>query len=221
MKQLNVLGCVPALLNVLMELAEHAEGFERFAILHNLEVALDADFQPLAHWQISEHQPDELPENLDEHSMFALSVVGMKSKRAVFEHFSDMLNFRREQFPNLVHPTAYVSPSVRLSQGLQLEPLSVISACAELGFAITVKRSCSIGHHVHLADYVTLNPGVVLSSKVRVGARSMLGTGTVVKDGVTIGKNTLIGAGSVVLKDMPDNVVAFGNPCRVQRELEA
>jgi acetyltransferase-like isoleucine patch superfamily enzyme len=39
----------------------------------------------------------------------------------------------------------------------------------------------------------------------------------VIKDGVTIGENTLVGAGSVVLRDLPDNVVAFGNPCKVQK----
>lgn len=46
-----------------------------------------------------------------------------------------------------------------------------------------------------------------------------IGAGTVIVPGVTIGKNSVIGAGSVVTKDIPENVVAVGNPCRVLREI--
>ena len=46
-----------------------------------------------------------------------------------------------------------------------------------------------------------------------------VGAGTVIVPGVTIGKNSVIGAGSVVTKDIPENVVAVGNPCRVLREI--
>ena len=49
-------------------------------------------------------------------------------------------------------------------------------------------------------------------------ARDLLG-GTVVVPGVSIGDNTVIGAGSIVTKDIPANVVAVGNPCRVMREI--
>ena len=46
-----------------------------------------------------------------------------------------------------------------------------------------------------------------------------LGAGVIVMPGVTIGDNTVIGAGSIVTKDIPANVVAVGNPCRVMREI--
>lgn len=46
-----------------------------------------------------------------------------------------------------------------------------------------------------------------------------IGANTVIVPGVTIGKNSVIGAGSVVTKDIPENVVAVGNPCRVLREI--
>ncbi|GAM62181.1 maltose O-acetyltransferase [Vibrio ishigakensis] len=47
-----------------------------------------------------------------------------------------------------------------------------------------------------------------------------LGGGVIVCPGVNIGENTVIGAGSVVTKDIPANVVAAGNPCRVIRAIE-
>lgn len=46
-----------------------------------------------------------------------------------------------------------------------------------------------------------------------------MGAGVIVLPGVSIGNNTVVGAGSVVTKDLPANVVAVGNPCRVLREI--
>lgn len=54
---------------------------------------------------------------------------------------------------------------------------------------------------------------------VHIGKNCWLGAGVIVLPGVTIGDNSVIGAGSVVTKDIPENVVAVGNPCRVLREI--
>lgn len=54
---------------------------------------------------------------------------------------------------------------------------------------------------------------------VHIGENVWIGSGAVILPGVTIGDNTVIGAGSVVTKDIPANVVAVGNPCRVLREI--
>ena len=54
---------------------------------------------------------------------------------------------------------------------------------------------------------------------VHIGRNCWLGTGVIVLPGVTIGDNVVVGAGSIVTKDLPDNVVAVGNPCRVLRQI--
>ncbi|MDO8587481.1 MAG: sugar O-acetyltransferase [Armatimonadota bacterium] len=88
-----------------------------------------------------------------------------------------------------------------------------------------------IGDHVMLAPYVQIyaayhptdaklrNSGPELAAPVRIGSNVWLGGGVIVLPGVTIGDNTTIGAGSVVVKDIPANVVAVGNPCRVIKHL--
>ena len=91
--------------------------------------------------------------------------------------------------------------------------------------------------HIYVGDYTMLGPNVVLATAghpilpelrekvyqynmpVRIGKNCWLGAGVLVLPGVTIGDNTVIGAGSVVTKDIPANVVAVGNPCRVLREI--
>ena len=91
--------------------------------------------------------------------------------------------------------------------------------------------------HIYIGDYTMLGPNVVIATaahpidaglrrkglqynkSVRIGRNCWLGAGVIVMPGVTIGDNSVIGAGSVVTKDVPANVVAVGNPCRVMREV--
>lgn len=54
---------------------------------------------------------------------------------------------------------------------------------------------------------------------INIGENVWIGANATVLSGVTIGKNSVIGAGSVVTKDIPENVVAVGNPCKVLRPI--
>lgn len=56
---------------------------------------------------------------------------------------------------------------------------------------------------------------------IQIGRRVWLGGGTIVMPGVTIGDDVTIGAGSIVTQDIPSNVLAFGQPCRVRQQLQA
>ncbi len=91
--------------------------------------------------------------------------------------------------------------------------------------------------HIYVGDYTMLGPNVTLATAghpiypplrekgyqynmpVHIGKNCWLGAGVIVMPGVTIGDNTVIGAGSIVTKDIPANVVAVGNPCRVLRPI--
>lgn len=57
------------------------------------------------------------------------------------------------------------------------------------------------------------------AAPIQIGSRAWVGGGTIVMPGVTIGENTTIGAGSIVTADIPPNVLAFGQPCRVRQQL--
>ncbi|HEX2922583.1 MAG TPA: sugar O-acetyltransferase [Chloroflexota bacterium] len=63
--------------------------------------------------------------------------------------------------------------------------------------------------------------GRELASPIRIGNNVWIGAGAVICPGVTIGDGTTIGAGSIVTRDLPANVLAVGNPCRVVRPLAA
>jgi len=71
----------------------------------------------------------------------------------------------------------------------------------------------------HPVDPVLRAKGLQFNKDVYIGENAWIGAGAVILPGVHIGKNTIIGAGSIVTKDIPDNVVAVGNPCRVLRKV--
>ncbi|NJO39441.1 MAG: sugar O-acetyltransferase [Cyanobacteria bacterium CRU_2_1] len=69
----------------------------------------------------------------------------------------------------------------------------------------------------HPTDPTVRLTGKELAAPIRIGNNVWIGGGVIICPGVTIGDNTTIGAGSVVVKDIPANVIAVGNPCRVLR----
>ena len=80
----------------------------------------------------------------------------------------------------------------------------------------------STGEWVHVEqtfDAGVRNSGLEFGAPVTIGDNVWIGGNAVINPGVTIGSNVVIGSGSVVTKDIPDNVIAVGNPCRVLREI--
>lgn len=91
--------------------------------------------------------------------------------------------------------------------------------------------------HIYVGDYTMFGPNVIIATAghpilpelrqkgyqynmpVRIGNNCWLGAGVIVVPGITIGDNSVIGAGSIVTKDIPSDVVAVGNPCRILREV--
>lgn len=91
--------------------------------------------------------------------------------------------------------------------------------------------------HIYIGAHALIGPNVTIATAnhpfepelrkkalqynrdVRIGENVWIGAGVIIVPGVTIGNNVVIGAGSVVTKDIPDNTLAVGNPCRVIRDI--
>lgn len=92
--------------------------------------------------------------------------------------------------------------------------------------------------HIYVGDSTMFGPNVVVTTAghpilpelrvqgyqynfpVHIGKNCWIGAGAIIVPGITIGDNVVIGAGSVVTKDIPSNVIAVGNPCKVLREID-
>lgn len=121
-------------------------------------------------------------------------------------------------FPVLVCPTATIARTAVMGEGTVLNAGVIVAAASTMGAFVQVNRGAAVGHHNVLEDYVSLGPGCTLAGHVRVGRGAFIGTGAVCAPEVSIGANSVVGAGSVVVRDIPANVVAVGNPAKVIRE---
>lgn len=98
---------------------------------------------------------------------------------------------------------------------------TVILDGAKVTFGNNVFIAPNCGFHTagHPIDTERRNRGLEYAYPITVGDNVWIGAGVQVMPGVTIGSNVVIGGGSVVVKDIPSNVVAVGNPCRVLRPI--
>lgn len=92
-------------------------------------------------------------------------------------------------------------------------------AKVKFGDNVFIAPNCGFYTAGHPVDYQRRNAGLEYAYPITVGDNVWFGGGVQVMPGVTIGSNVVIGSGSVVTRDIPDNVVAAGNPCKVIRPI--
>jgi sugar O-acyltransferase (sialic acid O-acetyltransferase NeuD family) len=138
----------------------------------------------------------------------------------VRSHIADTIirRFPDFEFVTIVHPRSTVGRNVHLSDGVVVLPNAVINSGAKVGPHGVVNTAAVVEHDCVLGAFATVAPNASLAGNVRLGDRAYIGIGACVIQNLTIGADTLVGAGSVVVHDLPDGIVAFGNPCRVVRK---
>jgi len=117
----------------------------------------------------------------------------------------------------VVHPTAFVARNASIGKGSQIMAHATICARAKIGDACLINTSASVDHECIIENGVHIAPGAKLAGCVTIGQNSFVGIGAIILPRIKIGKNTIVGAGAVVTKDVPYNVVAYGNPAKIIR----
>ncbi|HTN68209.1 MAG TPA: hypothetical protein VLZ33_01965 [Dysgonamonadaceae bacterium] len=141
------------------------------------------------------------------------------TKKFLFEYYENLWKIKHNEFAELIHPSSIVSSTVTFGYGLKMEALSVIAPYTKIGLGVNIGRNCSIGHHNTLGDFSSIYLGTNLAGNTKIGEGTTIGPGCTVFNNVEIGSNTIIGGGSVVTKDIPSGVLAFGNPCKVIKNI--
>ena len=111
--------------------------------------------------------------------------------------------------------------NIFLGAGTFLNHNIYLMDCAEirLGEKCFVGPNCGFYTAIHPFDVERRNEGFEIARPIRVGKNVWIGADVSILPGVTIGDNCVIGAKSLVSRDIPDGVLAFGNPCRIIREI--
>lgn len=147
-------------------------------------------------------------------NLFFISFGAMRWRKKVFE----FLSRNGWEAVNIIHPDAVVSPTAKIGKGVLVECGCLITPSPVIGDNVVVNTGSQVNHDNIVEDHVYIASGVILSGGVTIGNNTLLDDGVIVTLGTKVGKNSLIGAGAVVTKDIPDGVVAYGNPCKVIRE---
>ncbi|WP_261340233.1 acetyltransferase [Rhodopirellula islandica] len=150
-------------------------------------------------------------------SVFGLVAIGGSFGR-VRNHYHQMLKNSGLKVPSLISSDALVSKASAIGNGTQVLPNAIVASGTRIGDACILNHGSQVDHECELEHGVHLAPGAILCGCVKVGCRSMVGAGATVLPRIAIGADTIIGAGAVVTRDIPDRVIAFGNPARVVRQ---
>ena len=140
------------------------------------------------------------------------------AKTSTRKKLIDTFNVDKSKLATIISKKSFVSKTVNVGNGCVINPMCSIAGKTIISDNVYINRSVSIGHHTFIGENTSINPGVNISGNVRIGKDCQIGVGATIIDNVTIGDNVIIGAGSVVTKSIPDNVVAYGNPCKIVRE---
>lgn len=141
---------------------------------------------------------------------FALALGSSELKRKIVAEMKE----KGAKFATIIHPTAMLSEFAHHGEGLIMFPNSKLSCNSTVGDFVTILSSL-IGHDTIIGDYSVISGGCNIVRNVHIGSDVFLAAGVCIAQDLTIGDGAYLGLGSVILKDVPPNMKAFGNPARL------
>jgi sugar O-acyltransferase (sialic acid O-acetyltransferase NeuD family) len=129
----------------------------------------------------------------------------------------DKITARGVRLGRVVDSSAVQSPTAILQPGAVITPHCIVASCAQVGINAAINAKAIVGHDVRVGDHTVISSMVNIGGACRIGERSYVGMGAQIKEGLTIGNEVIIGMGSVVYQDIPDGMIALGNPARPMR----
>ena len=145
----------------------------------------------------------------------AFVTVGSVGDPGLRRRLDEMIRKLGLEIPVIADPTAVIAKGTEIGEGCYLGKRAVVNTGTVLGRCAILNTGAIAEHDCRIGDFAHISTGAALCGQVSVGADTHIGAGSVVRQGIAVGRGTLVGAGSVVVKDLPDHVKAYGNPCRV------
>jgi sugar O-acyltransferase (sialic acid O-acetyltransferase NeuD family) len=148
----------------------------------------------------------------------AIAAIGGTRGKDRFEY---LRLFKRDGFntPSLIHHSSHLSVGATIGENTQLCAFSFVGVNSVLGDACIINTKAILDHESTLGNGVHLAPGATICGCVKIGNFSFIGAGATVLPNIEIGDNCIIGAGSVVTKNLPNNILAYGNPAKIIKEI--
>ena len=126
----------------------------------------------------------------------------------------DKVKEKGYNFATLVHPSASVAGNARIEEGTVICYNAYVSIDTYLAENSLVQPMSVVGHGCMIGKNSVISAFVSMGGNSRIGDNSFVGMNVPIKQGAVIGSGSVVGMGSVVVRDIPDGVVAVGNPAR-------
>lgn len=128
---------------------------------------------------------------------------------------TDRLLTAGEQLVRAIHPDAYVAASATIGEGAMVSAGAVVLPRALVQRGVIINTRASVDHDSVVGEFAHVAPAATVGGSVRIGPEVLVALGAAVVSGRSVGARTIIGAGAVVVRDIPEDVVAWGVPARV------
>ena len=151
-------------------------------------------------------------------NVYFINGIGSPSNFAKKGRIITGLMIPQERFLTIIHPTASVSRTAKLGDGVVIFQNVTVTANAKIGDHVVILPNSIVSHDAEVGDYTCITGGVCVSGRVRVGKSCYLGTNSAFREDVKVGDFSLVGMGSIVLKDVEENSVVVGNPAKFLRK---
>lgn len=190
-------------------------GYEIKAIVDNNTTIIS----PIENVQIcyKESGLKKIIDEYGEHPLWYVVAIGGKEGEIRCEISKSLTNYGLIPI-SAIHPKSYLSKTSTIGIGCQIMMRASVGARAQIGNYVLLNTGCIIDHECCLGNGVHIGPGATIAGLVNIGHFSFIGAGAVVLPRIQIGENSIIGAGSIVTKDVPDNVICFGNPAKIYKK---
>jgi len=150
------------------------------------------------------------------HGPIVVAIGDGRRRRELVERIK--LERNNVEWTTLIHPTAFVDPTAKISEGTVVFAGAVVQPDVMIGAHVIVNTASTIDHDCVIGDYVHIAPGANLCGNVRVGVGAHVGAASVIIENLEVQEGATVGAGAVVIRSLPRNVVAVGCPANVVRQ---
>ena len=157
---------------------------------------------------------EDIPKLFKEGWTEAFVTVGSVGNTEIRRRIYEMIEEVGLTVPTIVDPTAIIAKCVTIGRGSYVGKRVVINSGSSIGVCAIINTGAIIEHDCIVGDFSHISSGTVLCGQVSIGDDSHVGAGSTVRQTIRVGDRSLIGAGSVVVKEIPSNVKAYGNPCK-------